>query len=393
MTRVTSGLIAAAIISLAGCDGGGAPATVNATLRARLGGEFSGSYVRIRGARALAADPMYPCLSQFDVCVPLSAAGSTDAIPDLCPTLDTPTANWSFTYSLYTDEGCTGELANLSCVPHTSESLASGDNLNAVECQSRNADKGYEFCVVDPITGAGRENCPDELREILVLEPTIASRPAGVAKSATVVAIEELGFLPVVKTAAEWGAMTTPDFASYRAIVLADPLNNSATDCTVSPAAFAAAEANTAVWGPAVNGNVLILGADPTFHVDVRRPSLEGAQELIKDGINFAAWKPYQTGLYVGLACAYYTASSAALPVLSYFGSFQVDGMNSNESRIVGAAEPFTGLTDADLSGWYTSAHEYMTSISVPPGDFKPFAVATDASGVERPYIIGRGLD
>lgn len=92
MTSTGRLMVLAALASLAGCEGGGGPTegAANATLRAGLGGDFGASHVRIRGTRALPTDPTYPCLSQFDRCVPLSSAGATEAIGDLCPSLDAP---------------------------------------------------------------------------------------------------------------------------------------------------------------------------------------------------------------------------------------------------------------------------------------------------------------
>ncbi len=66
------------------------------------------------------------------------------------------------------------------------------------------------------------------------------------------------GFAVDVVDDATWSSMTTAQFASYRAIILGDP------DAALS--SVAAAEANTATWGPAVTGNVVIIGTDPVGH-------------------------------------------------------------------------------------------------------------------------------
>ena len=67
---------------------------------------------------------------------------------------------------------------------------------------------------------------------------------------------EAAGKTVVYKTPSEWAAMTTADFASYDAIALPDP------NCTFNTGPIAAAIANASVWGAAVDGNIIIFGAD-----------------------------------------------------------------------------------------------------------------------------------
>ena len=71
--------------------------------------------------------------------------------------------------------------------------------------------------------------------------------------------VVEAGKNPIVVSPAEWGTFTMEDFASYAAIVLGDPTCKGI-------GSFAAAEANTDVWGPALTGNIVLIGTDPTWH-------------------------------------------------------------------------------------------------------------------------------
>ena len=63
-----------------------------------------------------------------------------------------------------------------------------------------------------------------------------------------------LGYSTKVATPAEWAAMTTADFAKFRAIVVPDP------HCgTVSSIKFL--EDSKDRWSPAVTGNIILIGA------------------------------------------------------------------------------------------------------------------------------------
>lgn len=133
---------------------------LGASVQAVLGNDFTGNFVKIHGVRAPGADRKYPCISEFEVCLGLDPAGATAAIRDLCPSDDTPEGTWSFTYVIYADAACTQTLANLGCVPTMQEWLHPGANDNDVVCITRNAEKSFDFCVMDPVTGAGSEACP-----------------------------------------------------------------------------------------------------------------------------------------------------------------------------------------------------------------------------------------
>lgn len=96
-----------------------------------------------------------------------------------------------------------------------------------------------------------------DANSVLILGPSVS----GGAASKEAVKAAARGFTVVVVNAATWAATTGPEFATYRAIILGDP-----TCVGFGPTPISAAEANKAVWGPEIDGNVIIIGTDPTFH-------------------------------------------------------------------------------------------------------------------------------
>lgn len=128
-----------------------------------LGNDFTGNSLRVTGDRSVATDAEYPCLDAVDICVSLNADGTSQgAIHDLCPSDDTPEGTWSFGFRMYANADCTGdEMANIECNPVTGEYLPWGETtVNAVVCETHNADKSFDVCVYDPATGAGSDCLP-----------------------------------------------------------------------------------------------------------------------------------------------------------------------------------------------------------------------------------------
>jgi len=226
-----------------------------------------------------------------------------------------------------------------------------------------------------------------DANSVLILNDTVT----GGAGSFEATKAASLGFTVVVASAAQWGAMTTAEFASYRALILGDPT------CVLGTAPIAAAEANKAVWGAAVDGNVIVIGTDPTYH-STYGPFV-GPLQLIQSGIAFAGASATKTGAYICLSCYYATASSGtAVPVMDPFGSFTVVGQGGcpANSHIIAVHPALAGLTDADLSNWSCSTHEGFVSW---PATFDPLAISLDvpstfvaADGTTgAPYIMARG--
>lgn len=221
---------------------------------------------------------------------------------------------------------------------------------------------------------------------VLILDSTVS----GGAGSREAVLAGANGFTVVVDSGAAWGARTTADFATFRAIILGDPT------CVASTGPITAAEANKAVWGPAINGNVIINGTDPVFHQS------QGGDSLTEGSIKFAADEPTKTGAYISLSCYYaFAGAGTPVPVLDPFGSFTVLGQFlfsscPQNTHIVAVHPALSGITDATLSNWSCSAHEAFDTY---PSDFLVLAINSDISStftapdgtVGGPYILARG--
>jgi hypothetical protein len=223
--------------------------------------------------------------------------------------------------------------------------------------------------------------------DILILDTSVSG---GISSLEATLAMSS-GFTVEVATAEEWAAKTTTDFSHYKAIVLGDPF------CSGDTVSIGAAETNRNVWGPAITGNAILIGTDPTLH-----QRIPGAMKLIQQGIEFAAAEPGKTGAYITLSCYYNivpASSPVTVPVLEPFGSFTVVGSSTcaNDAHIVATHPALVGLADTDLANWGCSVHEGFVTW---PGDFLPLAIARDipsefvaADGtIGAPYILARGV-
>ncbi|OCK79323.1 hypothetical protein K432DRAFT_426610 [Lepidopterella palustris CBS 459.81] len=206
-----------------------------------------------------------------------------------------------------------------------------------------------------------------------------------------------MGYTAKVVTEAQWRSMTTSDFAAFKAIIISDPYCGSVDEIKFL-------EDTTAVWSPAVQGNIIVIGTDPSFHFGTGK-----AQTLIDNSINFAAAGKTsagvpQTGLYLALSCYYNDVDSAKVDALSYFGDFTVRGNLDcyNKVHLVAHSDAMTSLDDASLSDWSCSVHEAFASYpSVGINGFQALAIADGVLGIGSqtfgdgtmglPYIISRG--
>lgn len=95
------------------------------------------------------------------------------------------------------------------------------------------------------------------------------------------------GRTPVVVSPATWSTMTTAQFASYDAIAIPDPTckGSGGNDSTI-----AAVIGNAATWGPAVDGNVIVIGTDEVFH------SGSGGSALMDGATDFVVAEAGKTG-------------------------------------------------------------------------------------------------
>jgi hypothetical protein len=204
------------------------------------------------------------------------------------------------------------------------------------------------------------------------------------------------GFTVTDVSDATWESMTTAQFAQYQLLILADP------SCTIGTGPITAALSNTSTWGSAVNGNIVVIGTDPTYHYDA---GTAGAGQLMTSAVKFAGAQAGKTGLYAALSCYYaYSPDKTVLPLLDGIvpdGSLTLIGLNGaglcfNQAHIVATSPSLAGLTDADLSNWSCSVHEAFDTW--PPSfevlsiaqNFGSSYTATDGT-VGDPYILARG--
>jgi hypothetical protein len=167
-----------------------------------------------------------------------------------------------------------------------------------------------------------------------------------------------LGYDVELATDAQWLAKSQSDFESYRALILGDP------HCHDDNATIAAAEATTAIWGPAIDGKVVIIGTDMVYHAALHP---EGSA-LVTNGLGYVLSDPIadgKTGFYVSLSC-YYNGEGQNIPVtvLEPFGTF-IAGDNEChvDIHITDAAHPvMAGITDEGLSDWNCSMHAVFSA-------------------------------
>jgi len=234
--------------------------------------------------------------------------------------------------------------------------------------------------------------------DLLILSTTI-TKPAADGNPLSVEEQEAaaLGLTVDIATPVQWAAMTTAQFAAYKALILGDPTCQGGG--TANPNT-AAALANKSVWGPAVNGNITIYGTDPTFHTEFG--PFVGPRQVVHSSIAFAASSgPGKTGAYVTLSCYYHgTAPGTPVPLLDAFetvpGQFTVTGVGCfNNAHIVATSSALNGLTDANLSNWSCSVHEAFDRWA---SDFTVLVIALTGTSytapdgsVGTPYVLARG--
>lgn len=221
---------------------------------------------------------------------------------------------------------------------------------------------------------------------VLILAGTVTGGTSSI--EATEAAAD--GLAVDIVDASTWSSMTAAQFASYRAIILGDPTCQGAPP---TPDANAAA-ANAKVWGPVVNGNIVILGTDPVYHAS------QGGSTVTQRGVDFAVNQAGKTGAYITLSCYYHeTAPNTPVPLLDGIGAggFTVTGVGCyNNAHIVAESPALASLTDADLSNWACSVHEAFQTWS---SGLIPLAIAKDfdssftaSDGTQGPpYILAGG--
>lgn len=186
---------------------------------------------------------------------------------------------------------------------------------------------------------------------VLILSTSVSNGTSSLeAQEAT-----NLGMTVTVATPATWDSYTLPSqFQQYNLIVIGDP---STTSCASTVPSDALSTAG--IWGPAVTGNVALLGT---------APALASASTLVYDALNYAAsGGSSETGLYVSLNCEYSAASAnAPVTLLGHVdgGGFTVTGQGAYCPSDAGtvntwqalALQPFNGLTSGQLGPWSAPA-------------------------------------
>ena len=114
----------------------------------------------------------------------------------------------------------------------------------------------------------------------------------------------------------QWRLLTAVQFMEYRTIIIGDAA------CESGEAAFQAAIDTRRDWGAIVDGDVVIVSANPASN---RTPRLvENAIQVALDSAQ------YRTGMYISLGCAYQNVSpSTVVALLEPFGNFKVEGVPS----------------------------------------------------------------
>jgi hypothetical protein len=247
------------------------------------------------------------------------------------------------------------------------------------------------LCVFALGVGISRAQSAPNTNSVLILGSTAQNAATGIEAYQAA----QAGFTVVVASDTDWSAMSTADFASYLEIVFADGM------CSGS-ATLRAALANQAVWGPAVTGNVIVLGDHPGMSSLGTAPVQSFVEtpvmSFVQTALGFAA-AGHGTGAYINLACYMSTATPTAAAVLKPFGQFSVVQQNgcSAGSYLVASDPNLSALNDTNMSGWScTSDAEFLKWDST----FVPLMVATNVSGQftdtstganVSPYMLVRG--
>jgi len=214
--------------------------------------------------------------------------------------------------------------------------------------------------------------------------------PTTCGSSPEVAAALALGADVTVWSATTWSSMTTSDFRQFDSIVFGE----SKYMCSTIFDYWAMAEATAPVWGPAINGNVIIIGGDPAVHSGTN----PAASRILGSSLQFSM-SGCGTGLYVSLdALLVGTTNEYPLNFLSYFGSVTAAGVSGNDntatinpmapSCVLGSTEL---ISSSEWSNWGNSIHEVFTST---PTGFSVLAFDEDDLLYEipayRPYVIVR---
>lgn len=137
--------------------------------------------------------------------------------------------------------------------------------------------------------------------------------------------------------------MTTANFAAYDYIVITSG-NTSA--------AYLAIYETRATWSAAVNGRMVVTGADASVHTTYSATFLRAAFSWLATGPG--------TGLFVES-----DVGARSLDFMQSFGPLTVANSSGNAVTLVQPTHPvMAGSTSTSLSTWNQSYHQYFTTIA-----------------------------
>jgi outer membrane protein OmpA-like peptidoglycan-associated protein len=216
--------------------------------------------------------------------------------------------------------------------------------------------------------------------KVLILESTVSERGGqGGREARAVKSIAPSARIDIVKPS-DWRTMTAEQFMEYSAIIIGDAACVSGTD------AFQVAIDTRINWGAIVDGNVVILGADPVTNGTPRL--VENAMRTVLDSAQGL------TGMYIALGCAYKDATAdTVVTLLEPFGTFKVQGAQgcAPTAHIFETNPSYlsAGISDGQLPGNGCAARSVFTEY--PENTFATVAIATSTPGRpipgQRPYI------
>lgn len=191
------------------------------------------------------------------------------------------------------------------------------------------------------------------------------------------------GFTADVLSSSQWLAKSAADFKTYEALILPE------RSCT---SAYSTLWQSREAWVPAITGNQLLIGTDPSDH------AAQGGEALERNGIAFAA-ADTGTGLYMAFECESALANMTSLldAVNRADGSFEVEQAGCyNRIHRVADHPAFANTTDSSLSNWSCSVHDIFTRF--PDTNYRVLAIAeglgtfTAPDGsIGQPYILASG--
>ncbi len=191
------------------------------------------------------------------------------------------------------------------------------------------------------------------------------------------------GMQATVLSEAQWRSMSLSGFRAYDALVIPER--------SCADGAFNLLQSTQAAWAPAVEGNELVIGTDPSDHQS------QGGAALVKNGMAFAA-AGEGTGIYIAFECD--GRDSRVVTLMDALhgsnGGFAVRTAGCyNRAHRVANHPAFTDTTDASLSNWSCSVHNAFDRF---PDPYRVLAIAeglgtfTAPDGsIGLPYILAAG--